>query len=32
VAFYGGENREASHIMQRFGALVKHLNVVLHEN
>ncbi|CAO1943177.1 unnamed protein product [Urochloa humidicola] len=32
VAFYGGENREASHIMQRFKALVKHLNVVLHEN
>jgi len=32
VAFYGGESREASHIMQRFGALVKHLNVVLHEN
>uniref|UniRef100_A0A0D3EZ33 ABC transporter domain-containing protein n=1 Tax=Oryza barthii TaxID=65489 RepID=A0A0D3EZ33_9ORYZ len=32
VAFYGGENREASHIMQRFQALVKHLNVVLHEN
>ncbi|ONM34279.1 ABC transporter D family member 1 [Zea mays] len=32
VAFYGGENREASHIKQRFRALVKHLNVVLHEN
>ncbi|KAL6853964.1 hypothetical protein ACP4OV_019993 [Aristida adscensionis] len=32
VAFYGGENREASHIMQRFRALVRHLNVVLHEN
>ncbi|XP_024314654.1 ABC transporter D family member 1 [Brachypodium distachyon] len=32
VAFYGGENREASHIMQRFQALVRHLNVVLHEN
>ena len=32
VAFYGGESREASHIMQRFEALVKHLNVVLHEN
>ncbi|WVZ67270.1 hypothetical protein U9M48_016375 [Paspalum notatum var. saurae] len=32
VAFYGGENREASHIKQRFGALVEHLNVVLHEN
>ncbi|KAK3163104.1 hypothetical protein QOZ80_1BG0097720 [Eleusine coracana subsp. coracana] len=32
VAFYGGESREASHIMQRFRALVRHLNVVLHEN
>ncbi|KAF8674398.1 hypothetical protein HU200_048229 [Digitaria exilis] len=32
VAFYGGENREASHIMQRFKTLVKHLNVVLYEN
>nr|CAB3479540.1 unnamed protein product [Digitaria exilis] len=32
VAFYGGENREASHIMQRFRALVKHLNIVLYEN
>ncbi|VAH86069.1 unnamed protein product [Triticum turgidum subsp. durum] len=32
VAFYGGENREESHIMQRFQALVRHVNVVLHEN
>jgi ABC-type uncharacterized transport system fused permease/ATPase subunit len=32
VAFYGGENREASHIMQRFEALVRHLNLVRHEN
>ncbi|XP_066356803.1 ABC transporter D family member 1-like [Miscanthus floridulus] len=32
VAFYGGENREASHIMQRFEALVEHLNLVRHEN
>jgi ABC-type uncharacterized transport system fused permease/ATPase subunit len=32
VAFYGGENREASHIMQRFEALVGHLNLVRHEN
>jgi ABC-type uncharacterized transport system fused permease/ATPase subunit len=32
VAFYGGESREASHIMQWFRALVNHLNVVLHEN
>ncbi|XP_062230488.1 ABC transporter D family member 1-like [Phragmites australis] len=32
VAFYGGENREASHIMQRFEALVGHLNHVRHEN
>ncbi|KAG2615837.1 hypothetical protein PVAP13_3NG049812 [Panicum virgatum] len=32
VAFYGGENREAYHIMQRFEALVEHLNLVRHEN
>jgi len=32
VAFYGGENREASHIMQKFEALVGHLNLVRHEN
>ncbi|CAM0958524.1 unnamed protein product [Alopecurus aequalis] len=32
VAFYGGEKREASHIMQRFEALVGHLKHVLHEN
>ncbi|KAK3140985.1 hypothetical protein QOZ80_5AG0408580 [Eleusine coracana subsp. coracana] len=32
VAFYGGENREASHIMQQFEALVGHLNHVRHEN
>ncbi|CAM0885411.1 unnamed protein product [Alopecurus aequalis] len=32
VAFYGGEKREESHIMHRFQALVRHLNVVLHEN
>ncbi|KAL6624578.1 hypothetical protein ACP70R_031899 [Stipagrostis hirtigluma subsp. patula] len=32
VAFYGGESREAYHIMQRFEALVGHLNHVRHEN
>nr|XP_029118398.1 ABC transporter D family member 1 isoform X2 [Elaeis guineensis] len=32
VAFYGGENREASHIRQQFKTLVKHLNLVLHDN
>uniref|UniRef100_A0A0D9WBV5 ABC transporter domain-containing protein n=1 Tax=Leersia perrieri TaxID=77586 RepID=A0A0D9WBV5_9ORYZ len=32
VAFYGGGNREAYHIMQRFKALIRHLNRVLHEN
>lgn len=32
VAFYGGENREASHIRQRFKTLIKHLNLVLHDN
>ncbi|XP_047095788.1 ABC transporter D family member 1-like [Lolium rigidum] len=32
VAFYGGEKREESHIMQRFQALVGHLKHVLHEN
>ncbi|XP_042458398.1 ABC transporter D family member 1 isoform X2 [Zingiber officinale] len=32
VAFYGGENREASHIWQKFKTLVNHLNVVLHDH
>ncbi|XP_006653954.1 ABC transporter D family member 1 [Oryza brachyantha] len=32
VAFYGGESREAHYIMQRFKALIRHLNRVLHEN
>ena len=32
VAFYGGEKKEAYYIMQRFQALVGHLNHVLHEN
>ncbi|XP_008781581.2 ABC transporter D family member 1-like [Phoenix dactylifera] len=32
VAFYGGENREASHIKQQFKTLIKHLNLVLHDN
>lgn len=32
VAFYGGENREASHIKQQFKTLIHHLNLVLHEH
>ncbi|CAA6660436.1 unnamed protein product [Spirodela intermedia] len=32
IAFYGGENREASHISQKFKALVKHMNLVLHDH
>ncbi|KAG0469404.1 hypothetical protein HPP92_016104 [Vanilla planifolia] len=32
IAFYGGENREASHIKQKFKNLVRHLNLVLHDN
>lgn len=32
IAFYGGENREESHIQQKFKALIKHLSVVLHDH
>ncbi|XP_077248712.1 ABC transporter D family member 1-like [Tasmannia lanceolata] len=32
VAFYGGENREASHIQQQFKTLVRHMNLVLHNH
>lgn len=32
IAFYGGETREASHILQKFRTLVKHMSVVLHEH
>lgn len=32
VAFYGGQDREASHIKQRFGNLVRHMSLVLHTN
>ncbi|XP_039120434.1 ABC transporter D family member 1-like isoform X2 [Dioscorea cayenensis subsp. rotundata] len=32
VAFYGGENREASHIQKQFKALIRHMNLVLHEH
>jgi len=32
VAFYGGENREASYIKQQFKTLVRHLNLVLHDH
>ncbi|KAJ6806420.1 ABC transporter D family member 1 [Iris pallida] len=32
VAFYGGEKREASHIRNQFKSLLRHLNLVLHDN
>ncbi|PPD66946.1 hypothetical protein GOBAR_DD36177 [Gossypium barbadense] len=32
IAFYGGENREESHIQQKFKNLVRHLRVVLHDH
>jgi len=32
VAFYGGQDREASHIEQRFKNLVRHMSLVLHTN
>ncbi|KAL5566353.1 hypothetical protein UlMin_029517 [Ulmus minor] len=32
IAFYGGENREESHIKQKFDSLIRHVRVVLHEN
>lgn len=32
VAFYGGENREASYIKQQFRTLVEHLDHVLHDH
>lgn len=32
IAFYGGEDKEASYIKQKFKTLVKHLNIVLHEH
>ncbi|KAJ0976938.1 hypothetical protein J5N97_012412 [Dioscorea zingiberensis] len=32
VAFYGGENREASHIQSQFKTLIRHMNLVLHEH
>ncbi|MQM14516.1 hypothetical protein Taro_047449, partial [Colocasia esculenta] len=32
VAFYGGENREASHIRQQFKILVEHMKHVLHDH
>ncbi|KAG1369924.1 putative ABC transporter D family member 1 [Cocos nucifera] len=32
VAFYEGEKREAFHIKQQFKILIKHLNLVLHDN
>ncbi|THG14498.1 hypothetical protein TEA_014205 [Camellia sinensis var. sinensis] len=32
IAIYGGENREESHIQQKFKALIQHMGVVLHHN
>lgn len=32
IAFYGGENREESHIQQKFKNLVKHMKLVLHDH
>lgn len=32
VAFYGGENREASHIRQRFQTLMRHMKHVLFDH
>lgn len=32
IAFYGGENREASYIKKQFNTLVGHLNLVLHDH
>ncbi|XP_077239794.1 ABC transporter D family member 1-like [Tasmannia lanceolata] len=32
VAFYGGENREASHIQNQFKTLIRHMNLVLHDH
>nr|XP_027079292.1 ABC transporter D family member 1 [Coffea arabica]XP_027079293.1 ABC transporter D family member 1 [Coffea arabica]XP_027079294.1 ABC transporter D family member 1 [Coffea arabica]XP_027079295.1 ABC transporter D family member 1 [Coffea arabica] len=32
IAFYGGENREDSHIQQKFKNLVRHMSVVLHDH
>ena len=32
IAFYGGENREESHIQQKFKTLIRHMGVVLHDH
>ncbi|XP_010248156.1 PREDICTED: ABC transporter D family member 1-like [Nelumbo nucifera] len=32
IAFYGGENREESHIQQKFKTLVRHMKRVLHDH
>ncbi|OVA14380.1 ABC transporter-like [Macleaya cordata] len=32
IAFYGGENREESHIQQKFKTLVRHMKLVLHDH
>ncbi|KAH9718666.1 ABC transporter D family member 1 [Citrus sinensis] len=32
IAFYGGENKEESHIQQKFKALTRHMRVVLHDH
>ncbi|XAR73376.1 Fatty-acyl-CoA-transporting ATPase [Bertholletia excelsa] len=32
IAFYGGETREESHILEKFRTLVRHMRVVLHDH
>ncbi|XP_078434901.1 peroxisomal ABC transporter 1 [Wolffia australiana] len=32
IAFYGGENREASHISEKFRTLIRHMKLVLHDH
>lgn len=32
IAFYGGENREESHIQKKFKSLTRHMSTVLHEH
>ena len=32
IAFYGGEGKEEAHIQEKFKALVRHINTMLHEH
>ncbi|KAJ0097046.1 hypothetical protein Patl1_27241 [Pistacia atlantica] len=32
IAFYGGENREESHIQKKFKSLTRHMSTVLHDH